>query len=437
MAKKKKKKHIHSSSTNNRAVWESKTSLDKTYTAIQKVLKAYGFDPDLLQSFTKRQRKFLMFLEAEAPRFKVEEGSHVPRHLVNFISENTHGFLRSFYFGDESIGLTYLELATYGLAFSSIILSAAESSSADTVFSPKQIEIIKSIASCFANDRVIQDLYLVVKCVHGLVTMLSKVNFRVYGFDWKIKRDFETGYVKSTIFISSEETPIIHFVHKQKERIAFCVRAGRLLRKPAKTATIDRRFIFPNKKVPRPFSLDIYIQSHALQRVKERADIFSGHMRNCYLMESLIYRHRIVNSVSGSPMLECSTQYEGDERIIRFGYFPFIIKDDKLIVMTFLPLTSPKTVEGAYLQEHFGLQTEDIKFLGMDRLSFFFTVDFEQIPLLKEALVATKIWEMITFVLDDPDIEFSIDQKKTMMVKKFFEQKINNESETFYPEIEE
>jgi hypothetical protein len=434
MSKKKKKKHIQSSTTSTRAVWESKTSFDKTYTAVRKVLQVYGFDPDLLQSFTKRQRKFLMFLEGEPPRFKVEEGSRVPRHLLKFISENTHGFMRSFYFGDESIGLTYLELATYGLAFSSIIVSAAESSGADTVFSPEQMQIIKSIAPCFAKDRVIKDLYLIVKCVHGLVTMLSKVNFRVYGFDWKIMKDFETGYVKSTIFISSEETSSIHFVHKQKERIAFCVRAGRLMQKPARIATIDRRFIFPDKKVPRPFSLDIYIQSHALQRVKERVDVLSGHMRNCYLMESLIYKHRITNTVSEQPMLDCSTQYEDDKRVIRFGYFPFIIRDDKLIVMTFLPLTSPDTPEGAYLQEHFGLQTEDIKFLGMDKLSFFFTVDFEQIPLLKEALVATNIWQMMMFVLEEPDIEFSIDQKKTQMVKKFFEQKINDESEILYPE---
>jgi hypothetical protein len=35
-----------------------------------------------------------------------------------------------------------------------------------------------------------------------------------------------------------------------------------------------------------------------------------------------------------------------------------------------------------------------------------------------------------------PDVEHAIDQKKTQMVKKFFEQKIENEDESIYSETE-
>jgi hypothetical protein len=433
MAKKKKNKQ-QQSQLHNRAIFSSKTANDKVYTAIQKVIRAYGGDPDSLKLLSKHQRRFLMFFGAEAPRFKVEEGSHVPRHLINFISETTHSILRMRHFGDESIGLTYLELATYGLAFSSMILAAAEAG--ESFFSPEQMKAIRLLAPCFENGRIHQDLSYIGAYIHGLVMMLSKLNFRIYGYNWVIANDSATGFIKSTVYISSEETPVIRFIHKQKERIAFCVRVGRINNNPPRNVTIDRNLIFPHKKTFHPVNLDIYIQSHALQRVKERIDIFSAHIRNRYMMESLTYQHRIANSTSGNPMLECSFQQKIDSVIVRFGYFPFIVRDNKLIVMTFLPLTSPDTSEGAYLQEHLGLQKEDIKFLGMDKLSFFFTVDFEQIPLLKEMLVTINIQNMIQFVKENHKIEFSIDQKKTQMVKKFFEQKVNDETETIYLETE-
>ncbi|MDR0605575.1 MAG: hypothetical protein LBG80_14855 [Bacteroidales bacterium] len=432
MAKKKKNKQ-RQSQAHNMAVLNTKTHIDKTYAAVQKIIRVYGGDPDLLKALTKHQRRFLLFLRAEAPRFKVEEGSYVPRHLINFISETVHRIMRMRYLGDESIGLTYLELATYGVAFSSIILAAAEAG--ESYFSPEQLKAIRLLAPCFENERVRQDLVYIGGFIHDLVMMLSKLNFRIYGYHWVITEP-ETGTMRSTVFISSEETQSIHFVHKQKERIAFRVCLGRINGRPAKTITIDRNLIFPHKKSFHSVPLEIYIQSHALQRAKERIDIFSAHIRNRYVMESLIYQHLISNTVSGSPMLECGFRHMGLGIIIRFGYFPFIIRDNKLIVMTFLPLTSPDTSEGAYFQEHFGLQTEDIKFLGMDKLSFFFTVDFEQIPSLKEALIATNIQNMITHIKEGMDLDFSIDQKKTMMVKKFFEEKINDEAETVYPETE-
>ncbi|MDR2408749.1 MAG: hypothetical protein LBE13_11645 [Bacteroidales bacterium] len=425
MAKKKKNKQ-QQAQHHSRSFQNSKTFIDKAYVVVEKVIRAYGGDPDLLKSLSKHQRKVLLFFEAEPPRFKVEPGSQVPRHLINFISETIHRLMRMCYFGDESIGLNYLELATYGLAFSTMILAAADAG--ESYFSPEQAKAIQALVPCFDNGRIHQDLCCIGDYIHGLAMMLSKLNFRVYGYNWVVSNDPKTGVIKSTVFISSEETPTIHFIHKQKERIAFCVRVGRINEQPAKTVTIDRNLIFPHKKTPHPVNLDIYVQSHALQRVKERIDVFSAHIRNRYVMEAIIYQHIISNSVSGSPMLECAFRYQRKGEIIRFGYFPFIIRDNKLILMTFLPLTSPDTTEGAYLQEHFGLQTEDIKFLGMDKLSFFFTVDFEQIPVLKQALITTDIQNMIRIVSESSDIDFSIDQKKTQMVKKFFEEKINNEN---------
>jgi hypothetical protein len=433
MAQKKKKKKKQPQQVP-RSNLESNTSLEKAYSAVRKVLQAYGFDADLLNSFSKQQRRFLCFLKADPPRFKVEEGSLVPRRLVDFASESTHRFMRTHYFGDEKIGLTYLELATYGLAFVTTLLMEYDSQ----IYPPNQMKIINLLGNCFDDGRVNRDLENIGTHIRETMMMLSKVNFRIYGFTWKIGSDMSEGYLKSVVFMSSEEPKTIRFTYKDKERTAFRVRAGRVFNEPAHDARIDKWFIFQKEMHPVVY-LDIYIQSHALQRSKERMDIFPAHKRNYYIMEPLLYMQRVAKSPTGRAMLECYTQDGNKNKIVRFGYFPFIIRENKLIVMTFLPLTSPDTAEGAYLQEHLDLQIEDAKFLGMDKLSFFLTVDFEQIPILKKALVATNIWSFIQYAKKDQDMNFTIDQKKTQMVKKFFEQKIDidNEPETAYPEMED
>jgi hypothetical protein len=424
--KKKKKKQPQQSYRNN---LESNTSLEKAYATIRKIFQAYKLDPDLLDSFSKQQRRYLCFLKADSPRFKVEEGNSVPRRLLDFASESTHRFMRTNYFGDESIGLTYLELATYGIAFSTVILAEQD----NPIYSAEQREALDKIADCFSDGRVKRDLVIVGAHIRKTMMMLSKINFRIYGYDWRIGPNDE-GLLKSMVYMSSEEPKFIHFTYKEKERIAFCVRAGRVINEPPYDAKLDRWFIFQKDEAP-PVYLDIYIQSHALQRCKERIDIFPAHKRNFYIMEPLLYMHRVAKSPTGRAMLECYTQ-EGNT-IIRFGYFPFVIQNKKLIVLTFLPLTSPDTHEGAYLRKHLGLQLDDVKFLGMDKLSFYLTVDFDQIPMLRKALVETYIWKLIQYAAKNPSLDFTIDQKKTQMVKKFFENKIENEKETVYPEKEE
>jgi hypothetical protein len=405
--------------------------MKKAETAIRKVLRAYHLDPNLLDSFSKRQRSLILQMRADAIRFKVEKEHRVPRRIVDFVSEATHRFMRTNYFGDESIGLTYLELATYGMALSSIIYSINYANA----FPPEQMKVVRMLADCFKDDRVRQELYVVGKHIHQIVMMVSKVSFRVYGFDWRLRGEGDT--LKSEIFLSSEEAVSIRFTHKQRERKAFRVRAGRLIDHPAKNATIDRHLVFPAEGASPdsdPEPLDIYIQSHALLRAKERMDIFPAHMRNYYIMNPFIHTPRVVTNPAGSPMLECYTvkggEEEGEEEdktMVRFGYFPFIVQDNKLIVLTFLPLFSPGTIEGNRLQERFALEIEDMKFLGMDKLSFFLTVDFEQIPVLKELFMDIGIWELILFVRHFPQTDFSVEQKRTQMVKHFFEQKIEAE----------
>jgi hypothetical protein len=399
----------------------SKTAVDQTYMVMRKILQVYGFDPAISDLFSKQQRRLICFLKAESPRFKVEEGHRVPGRLVSFVAESTHRFMRNNCFGDESIGLTFLELATYGVAFSTMVTSARELG-----FSrPGQEDIFDRLADCFKDDRVIEDLTAVSTHIRKTMMMISKVNFRIYGFGWNIEALPWNNYISSTVLISSEEPKTTRFSYNNKERTAFRVRAGQIISSPAYDATIDRWFIFHKEENPSVY-LDIFIQSHALQRTKERIDIFPAHQKNYYVMEPLLYMHRVAHTSSGRPLLECYTNDE--DKIVRFGYFPFVIQKRRLIVLTFLPLVSPDVLEGDILHRELGLQKEDTLFLEMDKLSFFLTVDFEQIPMLKRALERSGIWNLVQYAAKRPDMQFPINQQKTQFVKKFFERKAEYES---------
>jgi hypothetical protein len=395
----------------------SKAYNEKTYAAIRKILRVYGFDPCLLDAFSKTQRNFLLSVANEPTRFKVEEGHSAPKQTVNFVAESTQRFLRTHFFGDESIGLTYLELLNYGIAFTATVIAEQENHS----LLPKQAKIIDDLAAVFTNDRVRNDLVEVVTHIRKAAMMVSKVNFRIYGFTWKIWINFEGRYsVRSEVYLSSENPKSVYFTYKQKDRQAFNVRFGRIISIPAGGAQIDQWFVTDEDSDP-PVFFDIYIQSHALQRVKERIDIFPAHIRNFYVMEPLMYMHRVALSITGRNMLECYTM-DGDT-VVRFGYYPFIIRKNMLIVLTFLPLVSPEAPEGERLYRKLGLQMEDTIFLGMDKLSFFCTVDFEQIPELKQILTDLGIGALIKYAAKHPDVNFTIDEKKTLMVKKFFDKK--------------
>jgi hypothetical protein len=435
MAKKRKKKQPKRASKHpDFKFLTNPEEIETAETAIRKVLQVYGLDPNLLDSFSKHQRWIMLQLRADPVYFKVAEGHRVSQRIVDFISETTHNFMRTNYFGDKSIGLTYFELATYGMAFSTVIYSINHTNS----FPPAQMKVVRKLADFFKDERVKQELYLVGKYIHHIVMMVSKMSFRIYGFDWKLRGEENT--LKSEIFLSSEEAVSIRFTHKQRERKAFRVRAGRLIEHPAKNATIDRHLVFPEESVSPdsdPELLEIYIQSHALQHAKERMDIFPAHMRNYHIMNPLIHDPRVMVNPDGSQMLECYFKEDDDDDdeknekedkiMVRFGYFPFIVQDNKLIVLTLLPLFSPGTIEEYRLQERFAVQREDIKFLGMDKLSFFLTVDFEQIPVLKDLFMDIGIWNLILFARNLSQTDFPVDQNKTQMVKSFFEQKIEME----------
>jgi hypothetical protein len=125
--------------------------------------------------------------------------------------------------------------------------------------------------------------------------------------------------------------------------------------------------------------IDIYIQSHALQRLRERLDSMDTWLIHLTVYYSLLYPV-IVPSGFGYPLIE----YRIGK--IRSGYFTFIIVEGILLIRTFLFITNNGTPEGKKLQEVTGLGRLDKKYLAIDRISAFISSDIGESEKIKDIL---------------------------------------------------
>lgn len=128
------------------------------------------------------------------------------------------------------------------------------------------------------------------------------------------------------------------------------------------------KFYSGNKK-----TLDVYIQSHALSRLKERLDLLDQEAINYALWENT---NDIKEFVTYHGYLLLPFKVFG----IKTGYLVASVTDDKLLFRTFLFITHNSSPEGDRLRKLSGLGKEDIRYWKIDRLSTFVNLDVEKYP---------------------------------------------------------
>ncbi|GEM_PF-2333180 len=125
--------------------------------------------------------------------------------------------------------------------------------------------------------------------------------------------------------------------------------------------------------------LYLYIQSHALNRISERIDIYENNYSN-----SLIWD----NTGSIKEVIRYKDKYLVPFLVkeIKVGYMLAEIVDEKFIITTFLLITHSDTPEGDRFKEVSGLGFTDISYWKLDRLSTFRTFDSEKYPRIADYL---------------------------------------------------
>ena len=397
----------------------------------KKLLLHFELDPKLLDVFTKRQKESLYRIYYITPIIKPAIERTVPHQYIKHINNDAYKYIKTTFWGKPENELTYFELYTAGLSFLSTIQGMFKE---DRIFEPgtPQFEAASLICEKFDRDELMNESYKDVSDeIFFLTRRYSRVNFRMYGHTLECdkipRKDCNCGHcfqyrISYRITVQECETKYfsINNIFRKTFRM-FAPADGLYLPRPL---TIMQSAIFPNEKKEKDFNL--YVQSHVFHRFKERLDTFRPTDHNILFQYAFT---RYINPVhyDNRELFGCLIAIN-----CPVGYFTFVIRGDDLIINTFLPLVGENTPEGKKLQKLLSLSKEEIIFLGMDKLSFFTRVDFDQIPELKQALIGSDIWptklelDSLPKVDEEEDEESDINADKTQFVKNYFEKRANH-----------
>ena len=402
----------------------SRTDQERSYIIAKKLLRLFDLDPELLNVFTKKQKQKLFSYGYETPSIKAEKENTVPRRFMKEIHAEMFKYMKTSFCGNPENQLTYMDLATHGFSFFMLIRIIHRSGS---YAGTPQEETVRLIADCFeTKDKLmVEGMEDIFANMYWLTRGYSQVNFRLYGYHytWEDSDLVVQGIsrMKLKIYVTAQNCESKMFSHNNIERKAFRMIVTTYgMTNPSSEklswAVVEKNKIFPNAR--KDEVLNIYIQSHALHRFKERMDMLTPPSRNFFMQYALTNGQHVVKTEKHTFL---SLTLKDNASI---GYFTFFVQGEDIVINTFIPLESANTPEGKKLYEMLHLSKEEIVYLGMDKLSFLYSIDFEQIPVLKQALIDSDIWKS-KLAIDREEIteEAVIDINRTRFVKSFFDKR--------------
>ncbi|WP_163715357.1 hypothetical protein [Mangrovibacterium lignilyticum] len=174
--------------------------------------------------------------------------------------------------------------------------------------------------------------------------------------------------------VKHRKQKIRYFKLKQQMRPTFRLGIYTPMQEPAWSKV--NRSLFENIPFDLEETLPVYVQSHALERLRERIDIINFDDLFIFMLDSFI----------DPKVVRCAGYYlvEYQTFLGKMGYWVSRIVDDALVVITFLFLTGNDTPEGERLNKLSGLSKIDMHYWNIDRLSTFYHSDLKDNPTMKQ-----------------------------------------------------
>ena len=116
--------------------------------------------------------------------------------------------------------------------------------------------------------------------------------------------------------------------------------------------------------------MEVYIQSHAIIRMRERLDTFHPFHLNTLLCSVSVGEKEVVPLSSGRVLVACY------EQKVKLGYFLTEIIEGVVVIRTFLFITNSGTPEGDRLNRELKIGKSEKKLFALDRLSSFVGSDY-------------------------------------------------------------
>lgn len=281
-------------------------------------------------------------------------------------------------------------------------------------FSARSMELEKQYGGDKRHPKVVEFKDRASELIQTFYTQLSLCYIRMITRQSNPDQKYYGTYIRLAPFY--KEKPKLEFIcdlfgfQARKSMITLngCKRPAFQLAKPIMSGktplvwvSVDvsllENFYKGNKKV-----LDVFIQSHALTRLKERLDLLDQEAINYALWENT---NNITQFVSYHGYLLLPFKVFD----VKIGYLVANVAEDKLLFRTFLFITHNSSPEGTRLRKLTGLGKEDITYWKIDRLSTFVKLKEEKYPGLIQLFCKAGLEKL----MDLKDKEFTIDSMQT------------------------
>ena len=308
----------------------------------------------------------LYLLRYHPPQIAIEEGLHLKNKEIQILKRTVHQILRNTYF---TIPTTENKMSLYD--YQTVVFDARTIIRPTTVFEFQGVKrMVSEMQPIF--DELFTEEFLDDKLnrVCNILTIcLSEIDKKYYYVECDMGgKDPNENVYKFTYRVGAVQTPMIHINFDGLYRPVF--QLGWLAGKQFYPLTLTAEELKLNPTLY-PDPIPIFIQSHALVRLKERIDVFEINYYTTTTLVSFI-KPEILKAGKNSYLIAY--------KILEYkvGYFKADLIDGKIIIRTFLFLTNCGTPEELKLRQLTGLSKADYDFLNLGKLSTLVNADFHK-----------------------------------------------------------
>lgn len=375
----------------------------ETYVYVaHKIMMMAGIDPDEFDVLTKRTKQQIMMIKLTPYHIVAEKESKVPKAYIRFFNQIMGIYEKKTYYGDPKFNVSFLEYVTYGMSF---IFAIRNHNNRDRILSADQhdrLERIKEMLDKYEDDHEKDHFWIRTnEVMRHLLMYVSMPNYRYYTSTENGEPDYQKCRMLNRIKVSSFEPEKRYFNVKGEKHSSYQLWHYDLFSEvnnpnPEKTeipAVLLEEDDFDTaleiiKKLETVVQLPVYVQNHALHRIRQRLDCIDNSYVNTIFGLSFLVP-KFIKATNGQRMIRAI-----DASGKPIGYFPFLEQDGAILILSFLPLSSPIAPEGATLYKELGIKIDDSKYIGLDKLSFYTKTNFDTVPKLKQALQKADMWHL-------------------------------------------
>lgn len=414
----------------------SQYAQDEYVRVARQLLTMAGEDPAEFDKLTKRTKQLLTVIKSTPYHIVAEQKNKVPRVYIKLFNYAMTHFEKTEYYIDPKYNISYLDYLIYGVAFLTCVRIHEGFDQKILPDQHERLEQFKTVLNKYDDDHIEDCLTAWSDNIMQYFMMcVSMPNYRFYTSNETFEINPYKFRVENVIKMSSFEPERKCFNVKGEKHVFYRLWHFNLVsidHKPNPEETIVVSTYIDTDSAEKAIELidggeatvnyPVYIQNHALHRIRQRLDCLDNlNINKVFAMT--FTSPRLVTAINGQKMILATDTAEKP-----MGYFPFVKQNNVILLLSFLPLCSPNTPEGSILCKELGIGIDDLKYIGLDKQSFYLKTDFETVPKLKHALQKANMWH-----LTESEVVSITERMDDKILKRFFSEMNSPDEEDMPP----